>query len=52
MEIIHILKSGEKLASINGHVVKAEENPRVYEMISGMIEKRRGEEHEKEKIKK
>lgn len=42
--IRHVLKDGRQVDSIEGHVVKAEENPVLYEIISRM--QKEGDEHE------
>lgn len=42
--IKHVLKDGTQLDDITGHVIKAEDHPLLYEVISN-IEKKEGDEH-------
>jgi hypothetical protein len=40
MAVIHVLKNGQRLTDIKGHVVKQKEVPTVYELMDRMNQKR------------
>ena len=46
----HILKDGTVLKEINGHVVKKEDLPSVYNLIDQMNKERKEKEDEKAKV--
>lgn len=52
MAVIHILRSGEQLADITGHIVKDDKCSKVYKVVSDLNEKRREQEHEKKNDEK